>query len=235
MSARPNIRKAKPYCKVCHDSGLPEAKYTSHFVRDKPGSDGVVVCPTILSMVCRYCGESGHTSSRCQKLAREERERGKREHERERAMRAAAWNAEEAKKNSSLKAVKASLATGGRFAGLCGDSDSDSEPVKSSKKSESNALDNLGNKTARKQLLNMGIPPHVLEHLTDATCASMFDTATLGNKTARNSASECIATQRAILQKLDTALTPKTKTKTATRIPVREMDWAIESDDDDDL
>jgi len=199
MSARPNIRKAKPYCKVCHDSGLSEAKYTSHFVRDKPGSDGVVVCPTILSMVCRYCGESGHTSSRCQKLAREERERGKREHERERAMRAAAWNAEEAKKNSSLKAVKTSLTTGGRFAGLCGDSDSDSEPVKPSKKSESNALDNLG------------------------------------NKTARNSAMECIATQRAILQKLDIALTPKTKPKTATRIPVREMDWAIESDDDDDL
>jgi hypothetical protein len=196
MSARPNVRKAKPYCKVCHDSGLSEAKYTSHFVRDKPGSDGVVVCPTILSMVCRYCGESGHTSSRCQKLAREERERGKREHERERALRAAAWNAENANKKSSLKAVKTSLATGGRFAGLCGDSDSDSEPVKPSKKSESNAPT---------------------------------------NKTSRNSASECIATQRAILQKLDTALTPKTKPKVTPRIPVKEMDWAIESDDDDDL
>ena len=31
---------------------------------------------------------------------------------------------------------------------------------------------------ASKKLLRMGIPPHVLEGLTDTTCASMFDTAT---------------------------------------------------------
>ena len=49
------------------------------------------------------------------------------------------------------------------------------------------ASDNLGNKTARKKLINMGIPPHVLEGLTEETCASIFGTASdnLGNKTAR--------------------------------------------------
>jgi hypothetical protein len=193
MSARPNVRKAKPYCKVCHDSGLSETKYTSHFVRDKPGSDGVVVCPTILSLVCKYCEKTGHTSSRCQKLAQQERERGKRDHESERALRAAAWNAENANKKSSLKTA---LNGTGRFAELCGDSDSDSEPVKPAKKSESNAPTKNAD---------------------------------------RNFAMECIATQRAILQKLDIALTPKTKPQVALRIPVKEMDWSIESDDDDDL
>ena len=44
------------------------------------------------------------------------------------------------------------------------------------------ALDNLSNKTARNKLLNMGIPQEVLEGLTDETCASMFSTASLGNK-----------------------------------------------------
>lgn len=34
---------------------------------------------------------------------------------------------------------------------------------------------------AHKNLLNMGIPSHVLEGLTHETCASMFDTARLGN------------------------------------------------------
>lgn len=35
--------------------------------------------------------------------------------------------------------------------------------------------------SARKNLLNMGIPSHVLEGLTHETCASMFETASLSN------------------------------------------------------
>lgn len=122
----------KPYCGVCYDSGLSEVEYTSHFIRDKPGLDGIVICPTILSMVCKYCGESAHTQSHCPKVAREERERSKRQHERERAQRVASWEAVEAKKLPSKAEAKSS----GRFAGLCSDSESDSEPVKKSRPSK---------------------------------------------------------------------------------------------------
>ena len=59
---------AKPFCKVCHDSGKSEAEYTSHFVKSEPGSKGKVVCPTLLNQGCSYCHETGHTVSYCQVL-----------------------------------------------------------------------------------------------------------------------------------------------------------------------
>ena len=55
----------KPFCKVCYDTGKSESQYTSHFVKDIPGPKGVVVCPTLLSLECRYCKKIGHTVSRC--------------------------------------------------------------------------------------------------------------------------------------------------------------------------
>jgi hypothetical protein len=54
-----------PFCKVCFDTGKPESLYTSHYVNDVPGKKGVVVCPTLLSLECRYCKKTGHTVSRC--------------------------------------------------------------------------------------------------------------------------------------------------------------------------
>jgi hypothetical protein len=67
---------AKPYCKVCADSKKPESVITSHNVRDP--KTNVVLCPTLLSQKCNYCGQNGHTTSHCkskQKDARvEERE-----------------------------------------------------------------------------------------------------------------------------------------------------------------
>lgn len=54
-----------PFCKVCFDTGKPESVYTSHFVRDVPGESGVVVCPTLLDIQCRYCKKKGHTTSKC--------------------------------------------------------------------------------------------------------------------------------------------------------------------------
>ena len=57
---------SKTFCKVCYDAGKPESEYTSHYVKSKPGNDGVVVCPYLLSLVCTYCKkQSGHTASRC--------------------------------------------------------------------------------------------------------------------------------------------------------------------------
>jgi hypothetical protein len=58
-----NAKKA--LCQVCKDAGKTEKEYTSHFVRDKPGPDGVTVCPLLLSLNCRKCGKKGHTFKYC--------------------------------------------------------------------------------------------------------------------------------------------------------------------------
>jgi hypothetical protein len=72
-----------PYCKVCHDAGRPESEYTSHYVKDQPGTDGKVVCPTLLNQACRICHQKGHTSTYCSRYrprqpAAEERPRDER-------------------------------------------------------------------------------------------------------------------------------------------------------------
>ena len=56
---------ATPFCKVCSDAGLPADKYKSHYVKDQPGPNGKVVCPTLLSQKCLICGVPGHTSRYC--------------------------------------------------------------------------------------------------------------------------------------------------------------------------
>ena len=56
---------ATPFCKVCSDAGLPADKYKSHYVKDQPGPNGKVVCPTLLSQRCLICGVPGHTSRYC--------------------------------------------------------------------------------------------------------------------------------------------------------------------------
>ena len=63
-----NKQVNKPFCKVCHDAGKPESVYTGHFVRSAPGPNGKVVCPTLLSLECRYCYQSGHTVKFCSVL-----------------------------------------------------------------------------------------------------------------------------------------------------------------------
>jgi hypothetical protein len=70
-----------PFCKVCWDAGLPVADFNSHFVKDQPGPDGKVVCPTLLAQKCLDCGVAGHTSGYCSNRRYLERERAKRERE----------------------------------------------------------------------------------------------------------------------------------------------------------
>ena len=60
----------KPFCKVCFDAGLPENKYTSHFVKSEPGPNGKTVCPTLLSQECRFCFGLGHTAKYCPVIAK---------------------------------------------------------------------------------------------------------------------------------------------------------------------
>ena len=69
-------RKATAYCKVCHDAGRPKSEYTSHFVKDKKGPGGKVVCPLLLNQECRYCHKKGHTPKECPEIkAKEARKR----------------------------------------------------------------------------------------------------------------------------------------------------------------
>ena len=70
-----------PFCKVCYDAGLPLAEYTNHFVKDQPGPDGKVVCPTLLAQKCLTCGVAGHTSSYCSQKNQQDAERAARERE----------------------------------------------------------------------------------------------------------------------------------------------------------
>jgi len=69
MSSYKKTSERKPYCKVCHDAGKPENVYTSHFVKDKQGPEGKVVCPYLLSLTCTYCKkQEGHTAKHCPNL-----------------------------------------------------------------------------------------------------------------------------------------------------------------------
>jgi len=54
-----------PFCKFCKDSGKTPREFNSHYPKDKPGKEGKVVCPTILSNECRYCRTKGHAKSHC--------------------------------------------------------------------------------------------------------------------------------------------------------------------------
>jgi hypothetical protein len=74
-SSAPVKGAPRPYCKVCHDAGRPEKEYTSHYVKDQPGPQGKVICPTLLNQSCRICNKTGHTSSYCSQYRRREEPR----------------------------------------------------------------------------------------------------------------------------------------------------------------
>ena len=65
FTTRRNSGTTNTFCKVCYDAGLSIKEYTSHFVKDQPGPNGRVVCPTLLAQKCLICGVPGHTSSYC--------------------------------------------------------------------------------------------------------------------------------------------------------------------------
>jgi hypothetical protein len=61
----------KSFCKVCYDNDKPEKEFRSHNIRNKQGK---VCCPTLLSVVCAYCGIKGHGPKYCTRLAKDRKE-----------------------------------------------------------------------------------------------------------------------------------------------------------------
>ena len=64
-------KKTTAFCKVCKDLGKPESLYTSHFVRQSAHPNSMIVCPTLLANVCKYCHLTGHFAGSCPKAKRE--------------------------------------------------------------------------------------------------------------------------------------------------------------------
>ena len=114
------VKAVKAFCKVCHDAGKPESEYTSHFVKDIPGTGGVVVCPTLLAQQCGYCHTAGHTVSYCKLL--KQHQKAKEHYERK----------SEFLETQSKTAVPATKQNKSAFAALAEDSDDeiDAEVVK---------------------------------------------------------------------------------------------------------
>lgn len=72
MSSKAVSTTQTTICKVCFDVGKSEEEYTNHRVRD---INGVVVCPTLLQVHCRYCDMVGHTVKYCSLRERDEKKR----------------------------------------------------------------------------------------------------------------------------------------------------------------
>ena len=81
-----NNNSNKLYCKVCHDAGKPESEYTNHCVKTYDVKLGAMksTCPTLLSLECRYCHQTGHTIKFCQVLEETKKFDTQRMRERER-------------------------------------------------------------------------------------------------------------------------------------------------------
>jgi hypothetical protein len=97
------------YCKVCHDAGKTEKEYRSHSTKDEKNN---IICPTLLSLECRYCYKAGHTIKYCPS--------NKSKHKYEKKIEAR----EEYNKNkNNIKVDKKWSITSNKFANLCYDSD----------------------------------------------------------------------------------------------------------------
>lgn len=77
------VKVEDKYCKVCHDSGKPESIYKSHFIRESRDPNSRIICPTLLSLECRYCFKKGHTVKYCPANRRQERRHEYKEEEKQ--------------------------------------------------------------------------------------------------------------------------------------------------------
>ena len=121
------VTTVKPYCKVCHDAGKSEKEYTSHYVRSAPGPEGKVVCPTLLSQECGYCGDCGHTPKFCPTLAAQKAAEQKAQKQ---TARKEVIEKREAEKAAPKPAAAKKPTSANIFAALDSDSETEAEPKK---------------------------------------------------------------------------------------------------------
>lgn len=165
----------KPFCKVCYDAGLPISEYNSHFVKDQPGPNGKVVCPTLLAQKCLVCGIAGHTSSYCSQKNQQDAERAACEREeRERSKKAnGGWetvgvtNSKSKPRIEEMKPKTGSVATpivktsGGSFDLLRVDDPSDESDYEREQEEIRNTPANVPKPVPKKQKILTGPPPAV--------------------------------------------------------------------------
>lgn len=120
-------KQMKPFCKVCFDAGKSEKEYSNHYVRSAPGPEGKVVCPTLLSQECGYCGACGHTPKFCPTLAAEKASRAKADKQ---VAKKAAIEKREADKAAPKPAAAKKPTSTNIFAALDSDSETEAEPKK---------------------------------------------------------------------------------------------------------
>ena len=113
----------KKFCKVCQDAGKSESEYTSHFVRDSPGPNGKVICPTLLSQKCRGCGVNGHTYKYCPSIKNQVKE----DHHEQRWKQAEEKLIQSVKVPQQKKEVKEFVVKSGKYASILLSSSSDEE------------------------------------------------------------------------------------------------------------
>jgi len=137
-----NNNNKKPFCKVCQDAGKTESEYTSHFVKS---DKGIVICPTLLEVVCRYCSKQGHTIKFCPTIEQNKKEDKKH-----------AFKAQkEEKEKEQYVTKKSNKKTSNLYASLCDDTSSDEESNKKTNKKTNKNSKRINNSISKnKQLIN---------------------------------------------------------------------------------
>lgn len=116
-------RMSKMFCKICLDSGKPESEYSSHFIRENKNPNSKIVCPTLLSLECKYCFKKGHTVKYCNTLLKKTKENAKREKRHQ-------YNQHNVESSSLSNENKKDTKSTSKYSGLIIDSDEEDETEK---------------------------------------------------------------------------------------------------------
>lgn len=178
------------FCKVCFDAGKHESIYKSHYVKDKVGSNGLVVCPTLLNQKCRYCHEKGHTIKFCKVLQNKEKYNKKK-------MRRTTYQETIIETKTKLSNEVNNNKVLNQFASLMGD-DSDNEDETTNTLTKPNTWANIVGKNS-----------HVKENTKTSTNTNTNSNANSNtnsntNSNASSNASEMITLERPKLRRQDT-------------------------------
>ena len=135
---------------------------TDHFLRETPTPDSKLVCPVLLATECRFCGEYGHTVSKCPAAAAENKHYAKQELDR-------------AKLAAEAKVAKPAKKIVNRFSVL--GSDSDDEVVKTTKSTYSSRTPMQATKRKREEEPQFDFPALNANATTTTTTTTQMNFA----------------------------------------------------------